>query len=211
MKRFAIILVVMVFTMIGCANISESEPVQTSTTPSTFTTESRVCVEHDFSEATLLNPRECLNCDVTEGEPLYVQCETWDDVVGVSYFGEYSYDWVVTESNGDVFLKLNFNDITQFSTEDSVEEFMSYALVNLVEISGFVRGNYMGVTINTPDNFRVNTVIFLNVPGGSINCIPSTANMFGIKTIFIRDKESQNADILERVYNSSFGSLGTGV
>ena len=87
---------------------------------------------------------------------------------------------------------------------------MVASLVNLVEISGFIRGNYMGTKIDTPDYFRVDTVIFLNVPGGSITCIPSAANMFGIKTLFIRDKESQNADILEKAYNSSFGELGTG-
>lgn len=209
MKRFAIVLLLfaMIFTMVGCANTSESEPAQTSTAPSASTTESKVCVEHDFTEATLLRPRECSECDTTEGEPLYKQCETWEDVVTCLYFDEMLYDLTVTEVDDGVILVLEFTDANQFATEALLKEFMVKAFVSLPEIIGFTQGSYMRTAVDTPEYFNKKGVtIYLAIPGAAIGCIPYDGNFFGIATCLIPDEGAADLTVLESVYSTAFGS-----
>lgn len=208
MKKFAIIplLFVLVFCVIGCANTSESEPEQTSTTPSTSTTESKVCVEHNFTDGSLVSPRRCLECNTIEGEPLYKQCETWEDVVDCLYFDEMVYDLTVTEEDDSVTLLLEFVDDNQFSTEDLLKEFMVKALVSLPEIIGFTQGSYMRTAVDTPDYFKKNATVFLAIPGATIGCVPYDGNFFGFATCLIPDEGANDLTILESVYNTAFGS-----
>ena len=206
MKKFAIIplLFVLVFCVIGCANTLESEPVQTSTTPSTSATETKVCLEHDFTDGSLLTPRRCLECNLLDGEPLYKQCKTWEDIIACLYFDEMVYDLTVTESDDGVTLVLEFTDADQFTTEDLVREFMVKALVSLPDIIGFTQGSYL--TIDTPDCFKKDVTIFLAIPGGTIGCVPYDGNFFGMATCLIPDKESDNLAVLESTYKTAFGS-----
>ena len=210
MKRFAIVLLVfaMVFTIMGCSDTMESEPAQTSAAPDTSTTESKECKEHDFSEATLLSPRTCSVCYDIEGEPLYTQCKTWEDVVGCLYFGEYTYELRVKQSGNNCLLFLEFNDASQFATEESVKNFMAGSLMALMEVSGLVRGKHLTTTIDTPACFRVDVAVSLIVPGGTIVCTPTDNNMVGVYTVLAMDDESEHAALLESVYKSTFGSLG---
>ena len=206
MKKFAIIplLFVLVFFAIGCYNTSGSEPVQISTTEST------ACSEHDFTDGSLLTPRRCLECNLQDGEPLYKQCETWEDVVDCLYFNEMVYDLTVTEAEDGVTLVLEFTDANQFATEGMVKEFMVKAFVNLPDIIGFTQGNYFGMGVDTPDYFRKDATVFLVVPGGTIGCVPYDGNWFGIATCLIPDEESDNLAVLESAYNISFSSTNVG-
>ena len=202
MKKFAIIplLFVLVFFVIGCDNTQGDEPVHTSTTESTL------CKEHDFTGGSLLTPRRCLECNLLDGEPLYKQCETWEDVVACLYFGETLYDLTVSEAEDGVTLVLEFTDADQFATEDMVKEFMVKALVSFTDIIGFTQGNYLGTTIDTPDYFQKYATVFLSVPGGTIACVPYDGNFFGLATCLIPDEESDNLAFLEMVYNTAFES-----
>lgn len=206
MKRFAVVLslLTMVFAMMGCTNTSDGEPLPTSTVPSTSTTKSNVCVEHNFTAGSLLTPRRCVECNVLDGEPLYKQCKTWEDIVGCLYFGEMRYDLTVTEDDADVTLVLEFTDATQFATEDLVKEFMVKALVSLPDIIRFTQGSYL--SIDTPDYFRKDATIFLAIPGGTIACVPYDGNLFGMATCLIPDEESVNLTVLESAYSIAFGS-----
>ena len=212
MKRFAIVLLLfaMVITMIGCANTSEGEPAQTSTPPSTSTAESKECVKHDFCDATLVRPRYCQSCKATDGEPLYVQCETWEDVVGNLHFGEYPYDLrVVPNKNGDGYmLFLTFDDTEKFTTEESLKEFIVCVIGSLTELSGFVRGNYLGMVIDTPAGFSGDTAVSITIPGGTIVATLIGSNMFGFYTVLVKDEKSPNVDILGNIYNESFVGIG---
>ena len=208
MKRFVIVLLLfaMVFTIIGCGDTWESDPVQTSATPSESTTDAQVCVEHDFIVATLSRPSHCSECDATEGEPLYKQCETWEDVVACLYFDDMPYDLTVTEDEDGVTLVLEFTDANQFATEDLVKEFMVKALMCLTDIIGFTQGSYVGIPIDTPDYFRKDTTVFLSVPGGTIAGVPYEGNFFGFVTCLIPDEESANLAVLKSTYDVAFGS-----
>ena len=109
MNRFVIVLLVVAFVLVGCASSPNDNNVKNNdgTSTSVSKTESNVCVEHDFREATLLDPRICNTCAVTEGEPLYKQCETWDDVVAYSQLQKYSYELSVIDSGNNVVLSLD--------------------------------------------------------------------------------------------------------
>ena len=210
MKRFIIVLLVVAFALAGCASFPIGQNAQNSdkTPTSTSKTESKVCVEHTFQEATLLDPRICSACAATEGEPLYKQCETWEDVVGYSQIRKYSYELSVVDSGNSVVLLLDFTDDTQFATEDSVKEFMVVAIYGLTEICGLARGECMGIKIDTPTAFNIKCGVQLKMPGGTIYCFQSTTNRFGIMTTLSCNEESPNASIIESAYDSSFGSLG---
>ena len=210
MKKFIIVLLVFAFALTGCTGSSSNQNVQNNegTSTSVSKTESKVCVEHDFFEATLLDPRICSTCAVTEGEPLYKQCKTWEDVVGYSQMGKYSYELSVIDSDNNVVLLLDFTDDTQFATEDSIKEFMVVAIYGLTEICGLANGECMGVKIDTPTAFNVKCGVQLKMPGGTIYCFQSTASQFGIMTTLSCNKESPNASIIQSAYDSSFGSLG---
>ena len=207
MRRLAIIflLITMVFTMIGCDNKLENETADTSTTTSESATEAQVCAEHDFIVATLSRPAHCSECDATEGEPLYKQCETWEDVVTCLYFGETVYNLTVTEDDEGVTLVLEFTDANQFATEDLVKEFMVKAIVSLPDIIGFTQGNYLGMNIDTPDRFLKDATIFLSIPGGTIGCVPYDGNLFGFVTCLIPDESSANVAALKSAYDIAFG------
>ena len=153
-----------------------------------------------------MTPRRCLECNVIEGEPLYKQCETWEDVVGCLYFGNMVYDLTVTEADDGVTLMLEFTDANQFATEDQVKEFMVKAIVSLPDIIGLTQGNYLGRNVDTPDCFLKDATIFLSIPGGTIGCVPYDGNFFGMATCLIPDEESDNFAVLEEVYNTAFGS-----
>ena len=208
MKRFTIVLLLfaMIFTIIGCGDTSESDPVVTSTIPSTSTTESKVCVEHNFTDGSLLIPRRCLECNFLDGEPLYKQCETWEDVIACLYFDDMPYDLTVTEAEDGVTLVLEFTDANQFATEEQVKEFMVKALVNLPDIIGLTQGSYLGMSVDTPDYFRKDTTVFLAIPGGTIGCVPYDGNWFGIATCLIPDEEFENLAVLAGAYNTAFAS-----
>ena len=210
MKRFIIILLVFAFALTGCTGSPNDPNVQNNdgTSTSVSKAEPNVCVEHDFLEATLLDPRICNTCSVTEGEPLYKQCETWEDVVSCSQIRKYSYELSVINSGNNVVLSLDFIDDAQFATEDSVKEFMIVAIYGLTEICGLVYGECMGVKIDTPTAFNVKCGLQLKIPGGTIYCFRSTVNRFGIMTTLSCNEESTNASITKRAYDSSFGSLG---
>ena len=207
MRRFAIIFLIftMIFTTVGCANELENEPVQTTTTPSESIAEAQVCVEHDFIVATLSRPAHCSKCDATEGEPLYKQCETWEDVVNCLYFDDLLYDLTVTEDENCVTLVLEFTNANQFATEDQVKEFMVKAIVSLPDIIGFTQGSYLGVSVDTPDCFRKDATVFLAIPGGTIGCVPYDGNLFGFATCLIPDELSANVTALKSAYDVAFG------
>ena len=209
MKKFAIVLgfVVAVFAMLLVINPPNSEREPTSATPSTPASEPKGC-EHDFSEATLLSPRTCSVCYTTEGEPLYTQCETWEDVVGCLYFGEFTYKLRVEQNGNNCLLFLEFVDTSQFTTEESVKNFLSCSLMALNDVSGLVRGKRFFMTIDTPAQFRRDVSISLIVPGGTIVCAPTDNNMFGVYTVLAKDDASNLAPLLESAYKSTFGSLG---
>lgn len=207
MKRFTIVplLFTMVFTMIGCANTSESEPVLTS---STATTESKGCVEHDFSEASFISPRKCNICEVTEGEPLCVQCETWEDVVALAGFDEYEYDLQVMDSEDHVILYMTIDDDSLFATEDNANNFMLSSSLAFTCISWFSQ-NRLGVT--TPEIFQVDTSIRLNFPDGSITCMPIGDRYgYGYSTMLSCEEDSPNKYMMQKAYNQFFESVNIG-
>lgn len=210
MKRFIVVLLVVAFALVGCTGSPTGQNVQNSdrTSTSTSKTEPKVCAEHNFQEATLLDSRICSACATTEGEPLYKQCETWEDVVGCSQIHKYSYELSVIDSGNSVVLLLDFTDDTQFTTEDSVKEFMAVAIYGLTEICGLARGECMGIKIDTPTAFKIKCGVQLKIPGGTIYCFQSTTNRFGIMTTLSCNEESPNASIIQSAYDSSFGSLG---
>lgn len=212
MKRFTItiLIFVLVFTLIGCDSSYQSEPVPTSTTSSSSTAESKVCVEHNFTDGSLVSPRRCLECNTIEGEPLYKQCETWEDVVGCLYFDDMLYDLTVTEVDDGVTLVMEFTDADQFATEDLIKEFMVKAFVSLPDIIGFTQGEYLGVTIDTPDHFQKDATIFLAIPSATIACVPYDGNLFGIATCLIPDEGAANLTALESAYNLAFGFTNIG-
>lgn len=202
MKRFVLVLLViaMVFALIGCTNTLESESEPTSTI------ETQECVEHDFSEAGFLTPRRCLVCNILDGDPLYKQCETWEDVIDCLYFDEMVYDLAVTEDGDSVTLVLYFTDATQFATEELIKGFMLKAFLSLPDIIGFTQGSYIGTTIDTPDYFRKHVTIFLSVPGCAIAASPYDGNWLGMATCLIPYDESTDITVFESAYNIAFGS-----
>ena len=206
MKRFVLVLflITMVFAMIGCTNTVGSESAPTSTI------ELQGCVEHDFSEARLLTPRRCLECNILDGEPLYKKCETWEDVIDCLYFDDMVYDLTVTEDGDSVTLVLYFTDTNQFATEDLIKDFMVKAFISLPDIIGFTQGSYMGTTIDTSDYFRKNVTVFLSVPGCAIAAVPYDGNLFGIATCLIPDGESTDITVFESAYHTAFGSTNVG-
>ena len=210
MRRFIIVLLVSAVVLTGCAGSPNDQNAQNSdkTSTSISNTEPNICAEHDFQEATLLDPRICSACAAVEGEPLYKQCETWEDVVGYSQMRKYSYELSVIESDDNVVLLLDFTDDTQFATEDSVKEFMVVAIYGLTEICGLAYGECMGVKIDTPTAFNVKCGVQLKIPGGTIYCFQSTTNRFGIRTTLSCTEGSTNAGIIKSAYDSSFVSLG---
>lgn len=215
MKRFAIVLlsVVMLFALVGCDFVSDNRggsKDNPTTVPTTNqpATEQQGCVTHDFTEATLLSPRTCSVCDATDGKPLYKQCKTWEDVVDCLYFGEYTYNLRVEQSEDKCLLFLEFDDASQFTTEESVKKFMTCSLLALEEVSGLARGKRFFTTIDTPSRFRVDVAVSLIVPGGTIVCTPTDNNMWGVYTVLVKDEESTNAALIESAYESTLGSLG---
>ena len=210
MKRFSIVLLVFAVVLTGCTGSPNDQNAQNSDKPSTSVskTEPTICAEHDFQAATLLDPRICSVCTATDGEPLYKQCETWEDVVGCSQISKYSYELSVIDSGNNVVLSLDFTDDSQFATEDSVKEFMVVDIYGLTEIFGFAGGECMGIKIDTPAAFNVKCGVQLKIPGGTIYCFQSAARQFGIMTTLSCNEESPNASIIQSAYDFSFGSLG---
>ena len=206
MKRFAILLSVALILLVVIVvyentDISNTEPAPSTTASTTVSTEA-ACVEHEFSEATFISPRKCEICEVTEGEPLCMQCETWEEVVALAGFDGYSYDLQVMDSDDHVILYLTIDDATLFATEETTNNFMLSSYLAFISISWFSQ-NRLGVT--TPDVFQVDTSIRLNLPDGSITCMPvDNSSRMGFTTMLSCDEESPNKSILERAYDRFF-------
>ena len=204
MKRIAIalLLVAMVFTIIGCSDRSESKPVSTPVTTNPITTESEACVNHDFAEASFISPRKCKICEMTEGEPLCVQCETWEEVVALAGFEEYTYDLQVMGTEDHVILYMTIDDDSLFATDNAIYDFMLESYSAFFGISWFSQ-NRLGVT--TPEMFQVDVSINVNFPGGSLSCMPiENRYMTGYSTMLNCDKELPNKSKVESAYNYFF-------
>lgn len=207
MKRLAILISVALILLVVIVvyentDISNTEPAPSTTASTTVSTEA-ACVEHKFSEATFTSPRKCEICEVTEGEPLCAQCETWEEVVALVGFDEYLYELQVMDSDSDnhVILYLTFDD-DLFTTEDAAYGFMLRSFYACVGISWFSQ-NRLGVT--TPNVFQVDTSIRLNFPDGSITCMPvDNSSRMGFTTMLSCDEESPNKHIIESAYNRFF-------
>lgn len=200
MKRFAIVLLLLalLFTMIGCADTSEINPVSIPATTNTITAESEACINHDFAEASFISPRKCKICEETEGEPLCLQCETWEEVVALAGFEEYIYDLQVMGTEDHVILYITIDDDSLFATDDAIYDFMLESYAAFFGISWFSQ-NRLGVT--TPEKFQVDVSIDVNFPGGSLICMP-IENRYGTgySTMLNCDKELPNKSKVESAY-----------
>ena len=208
MKRLItmLLLFAMSFSIIGCNDTSKSESEQEFTRPHTSTseptTESNVCVNHDFSEATFISPRKCKICEETEGEPLCLQCETWEEVVALTGFDEYAYDLQVMGTEDHIILYITINDDGLFATEVSTNNFMLSSFTAFQCISWFSQ-NRLDVT--TPEMFQVDTTIRLVFTGGSLTCMPiENRYRTGYSTMLNCDADSPNKSMIESAYNMFF-------
>lgn len=206
MKKLAIVvsLAVILFVVIIVlenTDMSINNP-NTNTTEPTSTPTGATCVEHDFSKATFISPRKCKICDVTDGEPLCMQCETWEDVVALAGFEEYDYDLQVMDSTGSVILYITINDANLFATEDTANNFMLSSYSAFQCISWFSQ-NRLDVT--TPKMFQVDTSIRLNFADGSLTCMPiDNRYRTGYSTMLSCEKDSSNKYTLEQAYYRFF-------
>ena len=210
MKKIAITLSVIIAFILLVVIIVCIEPEQATngspkaTTPST-TEAVATCAEHDFIDATFISPRKCKICEATEGEPLCVQCETWEDVVALAGFDEYSYDLQVIDSSDNVILFITINDFDLPETEEGINNFMLNSFLSFLRISWFSQNRLTG---NTPELFQVDTSIRLNFPGGNITCMPiGTRNGFGFSTMLSCEDDSPNKQVIENAYDKFFQSV----
>lgn len=208
MKRFAILLSValillVVIVVYDNADLSNDEPALSATEATTMPT--GTACEHVFSEASFIRPRTCEICKATEGEPLCMQCETWEEVIACAGFEEYSYDLQVMDSEDLVILSLTLDDNSLFATEETANRFMLRSYLSFIEISWFSQ-NRLGVT--TPETFQVDISIRLSFPDGSITCVPvDNSSRMGFTTMLSCKEGSQNKAILERAYNRFFSTV----
>lgn len=205
MKRFAILLLaalVLLLVIVVCENtdLSSSDP-GLSTTESTTASTGATC-NHVFSEASFITPRTCDICKATEGEPLCMQCETWEDVVALVGFDEYSYELSVTDNNNSILLTLAFDDSDHFTNEDSLNNFMLSSYLVLIEVTWFTQNR---LNVETPDRFQIDTFVSLDFPGGSITCLPvDTYSPMGFATALYVNEDSPQKFMIERLYNRFF-------
>lgn len=200
MKRVAIVFLAFAFllTMVGCNVGSENQD--------TSEAESDVCVEH--SSETVFSPwGECNICEAMDGKSFGTQCETWEDVVALAGFDEYSYELSVTDYDTGVSLDLTFEDSEQFSDNDWVCDFMCDSYLAFVGINCFAQNQS---SVEVPDKFQKFAVIKLDFPGGSIVCTTGASySPVGISTSLYVDEESPNKFMIERIYNLFFKSVSS--
>ena len=205
MKRFAILLSVafillVVIVVYENADLSNDEPTVSATEIPTGT-----ACEHVFSEASFIRPRTCEICKAAEGEPLCMQCETWEEVVALAGFDEYSYDLQVMDSDNHVILYLTFDDLSLFTTEDMANDFMLRSYLSFISISWFSQNR---LVVTTPETFQVDTSIRLNFPDGSITCMPiDNSSRMGFTTMLSCKEDSPNKAVLESAYNRFFSTV----
>lgn len=217
MRKFSVVLLsgIIAVLLLACNTVSEKEHPSKGADILTeeIAVEKDVCTEHDFGEASLIHPAVCQFCKKEEGHPLFVYCVTWEDVVNSLYLEDYKYVLSVSANgNGSGYiLKLTFDDSSSFTEEESLKEFMAATIVSLTELSGFVRGNYLGKVIDTPSYFRGDIAVTITIPGGTIIATLINGNMFGFYTVLVKDNGSQNVDLLENIYNESFVKIGVSI
>lgn len=200
MKRLAVIIlaVTIVFTSVGCSFDSDNRKVSE--------TEESVCVEHS-AEAVVSMWGACEVCEAMAGYAFGTQCETWDDIVAIAGFNEYSYELSVSDRENIVVMTLTFSDVEKFSDEDFVRRFMRDSYLAFVGISWFAQNKS---SIVTPDKFQKHFVIRLYFPGGTIVCQPDDYNRvssIGILTSLVVDEDSPNKFRVERLFNFFFNSV----
>ena len=205
MKRFAILLSVALILLVVIVVYENTDLVNDEPTLSTTASTEAACVEHKFSEATFISPRKCEICEATEGEPLSMRCETWEEVIALAGFDEYSYELSVTDCDNCILLTLAFDDSDHFTNEDSVSNFMLRSYLVLMEVTWFTQNR---LSVETPDRFQIDTLISLDFPGGSITCLPvDTYSPIGFTTSLHVDEDSPQKFMIERLYNRFFESV----
>ena len=200
MKRLLIVFlaVTITFAMAGCDLGSENQDVSQ--------TESDVCEEHS-SELVFSPWGECNICEAIEGKSFGTQCETWEDVVALAGFSEYSYEFSVSEYENVVIITLTFDENGQFTDNDWVSWFMHDSYLAFVGISWFTQNKS---SVATPDKFQKYVLVNLEFPGGEISYQPDdyfTFSPIGILTRLYVDEESPNKFMIERLYNLFFKTV----
>ena len=208
MKRYAILLLVALVLLVAIVvyKITDQSGGDSGvSTTKSVTVSPGVACRHVFSEASFISPRTCDICKATIGEPLCMQCETWEEVVASAGFDEYSYELQVMESEDQVILYLTFEDTNLFTNEETVNNFMLRSYLSIISISWFSQNR---LTVNTPDVFQVDTSIRLNFPDGSITCMPlDNSSRMGFTTMLSCEEDSQNKSILESAYDRFFSTV----